>query len=149
MATVFIDGKAISLHRRFAEGDVMDEIIADILNSIQKRRIMARIRYMLRRREISEAEAPAKILQLYEEELTLYSIYDDEDNPDPILEEAMGMARELIVTRMAQEGLPPPKGLDTHARALVDGMPDLQEKARLRVEARYQAAQAALGELMS
>jgi hypothetical protein len=56
------------------------------------------------------------------------------------------MARDLIVQRMAQQGLPPPKGLDEHAKALVKGLPELQERARLRIEARYKAASAVIQE---
>ena len=145
MPTIFTNGLAISLPIRFAEGDVIDATAAAVLNDIQRRRVTARLRYMLQKGDLSKDDLQAKALELYSQELVPYATLDDEDNvSDPIMDEALTIARELIVTRMAQEGLPPPKGLDLHAKALVDGMPDLQEQARKRVEAKYQAAQAVI-----
>jgi hypothetical protein len=124
----------------------MTEQDAALLCSIQRNRVVAKIRYLLSRGDISPAEAQSKANELASQPLVPYLTLDDEGaEGDPILEEAMAIARELIVKGMAEEGLPPPKGLDTHAKALVDNMPALQEQARIRMEARYRAAALALG----
>lgn len=140
-----IDNIVISFPRKTLAGDLMTEQGAALLCQIQKNRIVSKIRYLLSRGEISQDEIQAKADELASQPLVPYLTLDDEGaEGDPILEEALSMARELIIQRMAQEGLPPPKGLDLHAKALVDNMPALQEKARIRVEARYKAAAAAL-----
>jgi hypothetical protein len=147
MPTVFIDNIAVLLPSRFALGDIINEAAAYTLNDIQQRRIKAKLRYLLARGDILQWDLQTKADELASQDLVPYmTLDDDEPNTDPILMEALAMARELIVGRMAQEGLPPPKGLDIHAKALVDAMPDLQEKARLRIEARYRAAQQAIQE---
>lgn len=145
MPTVFIANLAIILPIRFAAGDTLEDNAASVLNDIHLRRIKARLRYLLSRGEIDGNEIQAKALELSDSEMLPYLTSDDDDTEsDPVYVEAIAMARELIVSRMAQEGLPPPKGLDLHAKALVDGMPELQERARLRVEARYKAAAEAI-----
>lgn len=143
MPTVFIAGLAVALPSRFAAGHICDEQQAAVLQDIKLRRIKTKLRALLQRNEINPDELQAKALELNELPLEPYSVLDDDDT-DPIIAEALSMARAAIISRMAQEGLPPPKGIDTHAKALVEAMPELQEKARLRVEARYQAAAAAL-----
>lgn len=148
MSTVFIANLAVILPIRFAAGDTIDEIPAEVLNEIQLRRIKSRLRYLLQKGDIAYDELQTKAEALVLEDLVPYATQDDDETEDdPIYQEALAMARELIVGRMAKEGLLPPKGLDNHARALVDGMPALLEKARLRIEARYNAAAAAIGEL--
>jgi hypothetical protein len=72
---------------------------------------------------------------------------DDDGETDPVMEEALAIAREMIIGRMAEEGLPPPRGINTHARALVDAMPEIQDRARFRIEARYRAAAEAIQEV--
>ena len=140
-----INNLVISFPRKTLAGEAMTEQGAALLCAIQRNRIVAKIRYLLSRGEIAPAEAQAKALELAEHPLVPYLTLDDEGaEGDPILEEAMAIARELIVRRMAEEGLPPPKGLDIHAKALVDNMPAIQEQARVRIEARYKAAAAAI-----
>jgi hypothetical protein len=145
MPTVFIDNRAITLPSRFKVGDECSYNSARVLNEVQIRRIKARLRWLLSKGDINGDEIQKRALELSEQELVPYATLDDTDDEDPILVEALNIARELIVSRMAQEGLPPPKGLDIHAKALVDGMPELQEKARLRIEAKYKAASQAIG----
>lgn len=148
MPTVFIANLAVILPSRFAVGSIADEIAAKVLNDIHLRRVKAKLRWLLSRGEINANELQTRALELNEAELVPYATLDDDDSEaDPIFIEALSMAREIIVSRMAQEGLPPPKGLDLHAKALVDAMPEIQEKARLRIEARYNAANAAIEEL--
>ena len=77
-----------------------------------------------------------------------YATLDDGDDDDPILLEAMAIARELIIKRMATEGLPPPKGLDMHAKQLVDNQPKIVELARKRVEERHKAAIDTIGDMV-
>jgi hypothetical protein len=145
MITVFVDDRPLSLPSRFSSGDIMNDIAAEVLNVIQLRRIKAKLRYLLSHGEVLEDGLQEKLLELLKVDLVPYPTLDDEDaDDDPILAEALAIAKDLITKRMAQEGLPPPKGLDLHAKALVDGMPSLMERARLRVEARYLAAKTAL-----
>ena len=149
MPTVFIANLAVQLPLRFAAGDTLDETSASVLNDIQLKRLKARLRHALAKGDINPSEVQDKALALMDAELVPYNTLDDDDTDnDPVLSEALAMARELIVSRMAQEGLPPPKGLDVHAKALVDAMPQLQEKARLRLEARYNAANRAMEEIV-
>lgn len=148
MPTVFIANLAVPLPTRFVAGDLATEIAAALLNDIQLKRVKAKLRWHLQKGDVLPDGLQAKAHELMKLELVPYITLDDGEEDDPVLLEALAMARDLIVTRMAQEGLPPPKGLDVHAKALVDANPALQEKARLRVEARYKAATAVIGELI-
>lgn len=141
MTTVFIGTIAVQLPSRFTTGDTLDEIAAQVLNEVQLKRIKSRLRYMHSRGDVNADGLQDMAQALSEAELAPYAMLDDDDDIDPVMEEALAIARELIVARMAQESLPPPKGLDAHAKALVDGQPKIQEQARLRVEARFRAAE--------
>lgn len=145
MSTQFIAGFAIALAPRFAPGGAMDEVAADVLNDIQHRRVKARLRYLITRGELHAHEVQRKAEELCALPLSPATTFDDSDENDPILEESMVIARELIVKQMAAEGLPAPKGLDIHARALVEAVPAIQERARQRVEEKYRAATATAG----
>jgi hypothetical protein len=145
MLTVFIGEKLVRLERKSIVGAPLTAYQGDLLDSILHNRVKARLRYLLGRGEILDHELQAKADELCRQDLKPYLTLDDGDDNDPVLLEAMTIARDLINSRMAQEGLPPPKGIDTHAKALVDNMPELQEQARLRVEARYKAAQEIIG----
>lgn len=147
MPTVFINNLAVVLPSRFAAGQEIGENAAAVLNEIQHQRVRVRLRRLVQRGELAEEEIQPKADAFMAEELEPYGVGDEDIENDPVFKEALGMARELIVGRMAAEGLPPPKGIDNHAKALVEGMPALMEKARLRVEARYRAAAAAIGQL--
>lgn len=147
MPTVFVANLAVNLPSRFAAGDTIDDAAAYVLNDVHRKRLTSRLRYMLAKGEIHADELQRKAEELHQAELVPYATLDDDEENnanDPIMAEALSMARELIVTRMAKEGLPPPRGLDVHAKALVDAMPSIVERARLRVEARYKAAASAL-----
>jgi hypothetical protein len=147
MPTVFINSLAVMLPSRFAAGDIIDEVAAAVLNDVQLKRIKARLRWALSRGDVNPDGLQARALELSKAELVPYATMDDDDEGetlDPVFVEALAMARELITSQMAKEGLPPPKGLDLHAKALVDANPALQERARLRIEARYRAANAAI-----
>lgn len=146
MPTAFIANLAINLPVRFAEGGVLDDISAYFLNDIQHRRVKAKLRWLLQRGEINAVELQTKAIELCGQPLAPHSTLDDEDGEasDPILLEALAIARELITQRMARENMAPPKGLDDHARALVNSMPAIMEHARKRIEARYLAATSAL-----
>lgn len=145
MATVFINGLAVNLPSRFAEGQVLTPHQAQVLHEIWLKRIVAKLRWLYNKGEIDAQGLCAKALELAALDLAPYSPVEDAEDDDPVLEEAMIIARDLIVGRMAKEGLPPPKGLDIHAKALVDNLPAITERARLRVEARYQAAASLIG----
>ena len=141
MPTVFLDTMVVSLPSRFAEGQELDERAAEMLNIILLRRIRAKLRYLLDRGDILVTDLQAKANELVALPMKVASTLDDSEDEDPILLEALNIARDMITARMAQEGLPPPRGLDAHAKALVDGVPAIQEQARKRIEARYLAAQ--------
>lgn len=147
MATVFIEGVAVRLPERDGEreGEPMTLRQAQFLDNIQHKRVRAKLRYMFDRGELALSEAQAKANELCAQVPKPYLTLDDGVD-DPILTEAMVIAREVITARMAAEGLPPPKNIDLHAKQLVDNIPELQERARLRVEARYAAAQEVMGE---
>jgi hypothetical protein len=149
MPTVIIGQMAVTLPRTIHAGEPMTDWQADLLNEIWHRRVAARLRWLLKRGQILPDEIQSKIQTLLNEPLVAHTTFDDYDGAenDPVMVEAMTIARDLIVGRMAAEGLPPPKGLDQHARALVEGVPEIQEQARKRVEARYVAATAGLGTL--
>lgn len=146
MPTAFIANLAVALPVRFSAGTILDETSAYWLNEIQHRRVKAKLRWLLQRGEINPVEVQGRALELCAQPLAPYVLLDDEDGDttDPILLEALSIAKDLITTRMAQEGLAPPKGIDQHAKALVDARPALMETARKRVEARYLAAASAL-----
>lgn len=148
MPTVYINNLAVVLPSRFAAGDIATDIAAQVLHEVQLRRIKAKLRYLLAKGDINLDGLQDKAIELNEAELVPYGTLDDDDDSDPVLVEALAMARELIISRMAQEGLPPPKGIDAHAKALVDGAPAIQERARLRIEARYRAANAAIEDII-
>jgi hypothetical protein len=143
--TVFIANLAVRLPRRYT---TLTAEACDILNDIHCKRIKAKLRYMLDRGELAPQDAQAKADELVAAGLSLAPTPDDDDSgPDAIQAEALAIARDLIVSRMAKENLQPPKGLDLHAKALVDAMPEIQEQARLRLQARFAAANAAIGQL--
>lgn len=142
MATVFIGQLAVALPAPFAEGDILDETGADVLNFVQRRRVTARLTAMLKKGNIDERQLHAKALELFAQPMTAGVTLDDEDDAmsDPVLAEAMEMARNLITQKLAKENLPPPKNLDEHAKQVVDALPALVEQARQRVETRYRIA---------
>lgn len=146
MLTVFIGGLAVRLAPRFAEGDIIDETAAVVLTRVWTARLAQRLRWLQSRGELDWPSMQAKADELALQPLGPPALSDtlSGDN-DPVLQEAMTMAREIINAHMAQENLPVPKAIDEHARALLDGMPHLIERARARVEARYEVANAALG----
>jgi hypothetical protein len=140
MPTVYINNLAVVLPSRFAADDVIGENAASVLQDIQLRRIKSKLRWLLAKGDLNPDGVQAKAEELLTHELVPYGTLDDSDDDDPVLVEALAMAREIIISRMAQEGLPPPRGIDIHAKALVDGAPQILERARLRIEARYKAA---------
>lgn len=144
MPTVFIDNRPIDLPVRWHAGDIIEPEFTEVLHRIWLKRIAARLRYLKEKGEDDET-IQAKALEFAAQPLGPYSTVQDEEDDDPVIAEALDIARAMIVSRMEAEGLPPPKGLDTHARALVDAMPQLVERARGRVEARYRAASLAMG----
>jgi len=142
LPTVFINNQAIVLPVKFSAGDCLTPIAADLLHEIQIKRIKVKLRWLFQRGEILAEELQTKANELMSLELLPYSSTEDSEEEDPILTEAIIIAREIIVGRMAKEGLPPPKNLDLHAKALVDNSPKLQEIARQRIEAKFQAGAA-------
>jgi hypothetical protein len=132
------------LPSRFSAGDLATEVAAKILNQIQHQRVRAKHLYLLERGEVVPENLQAKADELMEQELLPYLTSADNEDDDPVMVEALSIARDLIIARLAQEGCLPPKGIDFHAKALVDGNPAIYEQARKRVEARFAAANAIL-----
>lgn len=125
--TVFIDSMAVPLPRLTAAGDVVTPEAADILNDVLHKRIKAQVRYMLIRSEIDADSIQQKVDELAKQELVPYSAFDngEEEDFNPILDEAVSIAYET-------------------GKNLND--PEVKEKARKRVEARYRAAEEMMGE---
>jgi hypothetical protein len=140
MTTAFIGGRAVVLPNIVEAGMPMTDTHAALLTGIWLKRLSSKLRWLLDRGQIDAQGVQIKALELATEDLAPYNIAEDADEDDPVLVEALAMAEAVINSRMAAEGLPPPRNIDQHARALVAAMPALVEKARLRVEARYQAA---------
>ena len=144
MPIVTIGQLLVKLPASYAAGTILDEVDAEFMDNLRFKRVCAKLYYLIKRGEIAAEELQAKALALWAEKLQL--VNDDDDNDDPIVVEAMTIAREIVTQRMAAVGLPPPKGLDAHAKALVDAVPAIAERARLRVEERYRAASAIIGD---
>lgn len=147
MQTIFIEGIAVVLPYREGErpGDPLGPLGAQILDYVLHRRVKAKLRWMLEKGDILKEHVQDKARELCALPLKPHAMIDDSDDADPVLSEAMEIARSVIIARMAAEGLPPPKGIDTHAKQLVDNIPQLVEQARKRIEARYRAAQELIG----
>lgn len=147
MPTIFIESIALNLPYRSGElpGDPLTDLHAQILDTVLHRRVKAKLRWLLDRGELAPQDIQAKALELCSQDLKPYATLDDGNDDDPILTEALVIARDLITSRMAQENLPPPRNLDVHAKQIVDNVPAILEQARKRVEARYRAAQAIIG----
>jgi hypothetical protein len=144
VGTIFIEDTAVNLPTRFRAGDTLDELAANVLNDIHLRRLRAKLRWLLNNGSILQEHLQSKAQELNIAPLMPYATLDDGEDmegSDPILAEAMSIARELILSRLAREGLETPKNLDMHVKQLVDNMPQLHERARQRVEARFRAAQ--------
>lgn len=146
MPTIYIDGTVVQVPTLFSPGHILTTPQAVFLEEIHLARLNTKLRYLLANGAIGPETLPAKALELNQAPLEPWGINDALDGNDPVAEEALALARERILSRMAQENLPPPKGLDTHARALLvaDGG-SLLEHARRRVEARYRAAAILVG----
>jgi hypothetical protein len=142
MPTVFIDDIAVPLPARTKGGDEVSDNDAELLNTILHRRVKAKLRWLLSRREIRPDEVQAKADELCDQPMLAHVTLDDSDEYDPIMAEALVIAKEAYMAKAAAEGvpLPEPKHLDMHLRYLVNNVPVIQEKARIRVEARYKAA---------
>lgn len=147
MPLVFIPPFALNLPSRFAAGDLLDETFAEFLNQLQLKRVRSKLRHMYGRGEISDENAQAIANALCKQPLAAHISSSDDDLPDPIGDEALAIARDLIISRMAHEGLPPPRGLDNHAKVLLEARPEILERARKRVEARFVAAAQAMKDL--
>ncbi len=148
MPIVFIQNQAVNLPVKFRGGDKLDETSAEILNAIHFRRLKAKLKTLQSNGSILLSDLQTKAQELYNLPLVPYATMDDEDNieaSDPILAEAMNIARELLTAKLTQEGIEIPKNLDLHARQLVEHMPELHERARLRIETRFQIAQQNMG----
>lgn len=145
MPTLFIANTLVVVPARFVEGSVLDEVSAAILNDIHIRRLRARIAYLLQRGELGPEEVQAKAFAIAQEDLAPGIKEADDDLPDPIYSEAVGIACDLILRKMREQGLPEPKHIAEHAKALVEGNPAFEEQARKRLEARHRAAMEALG----
>lgn len=147
MPTTFIAGLAVNLPSRFKEGYVLDADDAELLNQIWLKRVVSRVRRLLALGQLDAQSIDAKVSEFHAEDLTPYSVATDAAEDDPVLLEAFDMAKELISQRMAKDNVPPPKNLDIHAAALVEGIPALVEQARMRIEMRHQAAAALLSQI--
>lgn len=143
MPLTFISGIAVELPQRFTAGQAIDETEAEILSQIHVSRIRGRLGWMLKQGTITEAELPSKAEELALLDLSPLTI-NEADEDDPILAEALIIARDMITQRLASEGLAPPKNLDEHAKVLIDALPHIRAMAVKRLEERHKIARESL-----
>jgi hypothetical protein len=145
MTTTFIDNVAVPLALRYHGGNILDENGAEVLHYIWSKRLLTRLRYIFEKGETDPVILQLKAAEIAASPMRPYTIVDDAEENDPILLEAMEIARNAIKTKLQAEGLPIPAKLDIHARALVEGVPVIIEEATRRIEARLRAAALPLG----
>jgi hypothetical protein len=87
-------------------------------------------------RDLSHQEILNKSNEIYQS----VDLLSPEDGSNPIFDEAMSLARDLICRHLAAESLPIPPTLDEHAEVLVSSNPSILTQAKIRLEARQRAA---------
>ena len=137
-----IDGITLELPLLFNAGDIIDDDGAWALNEMMLTRLRERTRWRLRQGVVTTITVQSVV----EEMVSAFTFDSGEpcDVDEPVMEEAITLAREMITKSLAKDGLPPPKNLEEHAKTLAEQSDQLRERARLRVEARLNAALAAL-----
>ena len=146
----FVDGiaSAVELTHRFAEGHVLTQRQARLLNSILIDRLRARMTWRVNRGAIARETVQADALRMYES-MDFASADDiaDIDVDDVITAEARAIAREVITTQLARDGYAVPKNIDDHAAELASASAEIRAKAKLRVELRRSVALGAVERL--
>jgi hypothetical protein len=144
MQTIFIHDTPVRVQDPFAEGHRLTEAQAEVLNSLWLNLLLARLRWVANKNpDIDAASFQSKARETAE----ILELSADGIDTDPVWDEAMTIGRELITSKLAAEGLPPPPNLDMHAEALLEASEDIIAQARNRVEIRRRVANQALGAL--
>ena len=114
--------------------DVDPEVADSILRELRVQRIYAQADYWLKHQ--SELPTPQQF-QAKIAELAAAFVYSDIQQPDPLHDEALSIAEDLIVKALARDNLPPPRNLREHAAQLMQQHGEhLLGLARSRIEAR-------------
>lgn len=144
MPTIFIHDTPIRVPDQYTEGHRLSASEADLLNSVWLNLFIARLRLFINK----NPEANISAVHSKAKEISNALVLTPNDSAtDPVWDEAMVIARELINARLATEGLPPPPNLDIHAEALLEASEDILDQAQARVEIRRRVANKALGAL--
>lgn len=144
MISVFFPscGETLELAERYAAGDTVDAAISALLHNTLIMRLRSRIAWRLEKGRLAEADVAAEAQRLW---LEISFENDDFDlGDDPIDAEAFAIAKELITSQLAKEGLAVPKGIDDHARTLASESEAIRAKAKARVDAKRAVAVAAV-----
>lgn len=142
----------LDLPDRFQEGDICDVASAALLTSIKLKRIKWRLEQRIKKGGATVEEIQQLALNLSAEFVFTASDpgdSDDADAPqdDPLLAEAKSLARSTIIAALAKDGITvEPPNFDTHIAALAD-TPEFRERARKRLEAKLNAANASIERL--
>ena len=138
----FIGNQTVPLPRRAVAGQALTPVEAAILTEIHHARIASQLRYMLAKGTITKRQLQQKAIELAKLPLTAGA---DEDASDPVLLEAIALAKEMLTAEAVREGLPT-KTIEARAKAVVDANPALRAKAQERLAAKYTMMQSILEE---
>lgn len=146
ISTVFIHETAIRLRDTFPPGHILTASDAAVLNTIFLNRFVSRMGWKLKREDgaVSAAQIAAWAGEVAESVALMDSTGEMDD---PIREEALQLARDMILEKLAEDNLPSPPGIEVHAEELLEGMPQLLDQAKRRMEIRREVAAQALNAL--
>lgn len=144
---VLLLGQIYSIADRYAPGQILTEEEAELFGEIQADAVADRMETWLASQTQVDPrpEEIQSVASAFAE--TLLNDTSFAHATDPVWTEALALAREMILTKLAAQGLPAPKTLDAHAAAVITGDPELLRKARVRVEARIEVGRAALAQV--
>lgn len=131
--SVFIHDEAILLPDLVPEGSTLSAEYALVLNYLWTRRHTSRLSYWCGK------NSDATLDQVHAASISLaadISLDTNEDGVDPVYEEALMIAKDLIEAKLASENLPIPPTIEDHAAALINAHPQLLIQARKRIEIR-------------
>lgn len=127
----------IPVSPRYLESHELTPAEAAAANFCWLERFYRRVNYAVARNpDWTEAEIFAEAERL-ESELESFA---EQNNSDPIMTEAIIIAKEQLELRLEAEGLPVPTGIEAHTKVLAENNEAIQAEARLRVEARLRAS---------
>jgi hypothetical protein len=141
---MFIANIAIDLPSRFSPGDILDDDSAAVLQHEFIKRLGAQIRWRLSRGEITPNNLLSEALSMAH---SFEFSWTPNDDDDPLTDEAMIIAKDLIIQQLAADGITIFPNLDNHARTLAQNSPELRKQALTRIETRYRIGEEAIRKL--